>query len=138
MKNRKWLLIIVVIVMLINLSFFFLIRTSVIKEIVEKKAYEYIAENLQAEVNFGNFTFNDKQLRITDLQVSRQNEFNLQVSQIYIEYNLPQLVLSNFKNLKAIKQIKIYEPTLNYNVKSSKEKKEKSEILRLMKIIYYS
>ncbi|MFC1898465.1 hypothetical protein ACFLYJ_02715 [Candidatus Cloacimonadota bacterium] len=129
MKNRKWLLIIVAIVMIVNISFFFLIRLSVVDELVEKRVSKYIAENLNANVTFGNFTFNDKQLRITDLQISSSEVFTLNVQQIYIEYNLPQLVLSNFKSLRAIKHIKIFEPTLSYYLKPSQsEKKEKGKI----------
>lgn len=126
MKNRKWLLIIVSIVMIVNISFFFIIRLSIVNDLVEKKVSKYISENLQAEVQFGNFTFNDKQLRITDLQVSSLGIFSLAVKQIYIEYNLPQLLLSNFKHLQAIKHIKIFEPTINYIIKPSiqEEKKE--------------
>jgi hypothetical protein len=123
MKNRKWLLIIVSIVMLVNIAFFFLIRLSVVEDIVEDRVSKYISENLNAEVHFGNFTFNDKQLRIIDLRVSSQDMFRLEINQIYIEYNLAQLLLSNFKHLHAIKHIKIYDPTLHYYFKPSQKEK---------------
>ncbi|MDO9576384.1 MAG: hypothetical protein Q7J16_00690 [Candidatus Cloacimonadales bacterium] len=134
MKSRKWLLIIVSIVMIVNISFFFIIRLSIVNDLVEKKLSKYISENLQAEVRFGNFTFNDKQLRITDLQVSSQGSFSLAVKQIYIEYNLPQLLLSNFKYLQAIKHIKIFEPTIDYNINPGSGEKKEGEKARIPNI----
>ncbi len=82
---------------------------------------------MNAKVNIGHFSFNDKQLKVSQLSISSPGNFDLLIDQIYIEYNLPKLLFSNFKNLRAIKHIKIYEPVFQIKLTPSGEKKENTE-----------
>lgn len=123
MKRRKWLLIIVLIVFVINISFFVLVHSSFLDKNVQSIISAYLEQNMEATVNFGSFTFNDKQLKISELSLVKQNEYEVFIDQLYVEYNLAQLLLSRFKILRAIKQIKIFEPQLLLNLEPPETKK---------------
>ncbi|MCK5344965.1 MAG: hypothetical protein KAR20_16255, partial [Candidatus Heimdallarchaeota archaeon] len=127
MKNKKWLLVILLVVLVINMTFFVLVRLAGVDKIVQGKFSGFISETLDAKVEIGSFTFNDKQLKITDLSLENPGKFNLVVNQLYVQYNLPQLLLSNFKNLHSIKHISIYDPVLELNIETSEKKKESNE-----------
>lgn len=128
MRKKKWLLIIVAVVFVINIAFFVLVRLAKVDEIVQSRFSEYISQTMNANVNIGHFSFNDRQLQVSQLSISSPGNYNLMIDQIYIEYNLPKLLLSNFKNLRAIKHIKIYEPALHIKITPSAEKKENKKI----------
>lgn len=122
MQRKKWLLTIVLIVFVINISFFILIRSSFLNNTVQEKVSSYLKQNMNAEVSFGSFSFNDKQLKITDLSLNSENKFNVNIAQIYVEYNLPKLLFSRFQNLRAINSIKIFEPQLKINIEPTGKK----------------
>ena len=128
MRRKKWLLIIVAVVFVINIAFFVLVRLAKVDEIVQSRFSEYISQTMNAKVNISHFSFNDRQLQVSQLSISSPGNYNLMIDQIYIEYNLPKLLLSNFKNLRAIKHIKIYEPALQIKITPSAEKKENTKI----------
>jgi len=127
-RKKKWLLIIVAIIFVINIVFFILVRLAKVDEIVQSKFSEYISQTMNAKVNIGHFSFNDRQLKVSQLSISSSGNYNLMIDQIYVEYNLPKLLFSNFKNLRAIKHIKIYEPVFQIKITPSGEKKENKEI----------
>ncbi|MCF7792439.1 MAG: hypothetical protein K9N09_00410 [Candidatus Cloacimonetes bacterium] len=129
MRKKKWLLTIVLIVFMINITFFILVRSSYLNNTVQKKISAYLEENMKAKVNFGSFTFNDKQLKITDLELFSDDQFSLYIDQIYIEYNLPQLLISRFKSLHSIKSIKIFEPELELNLAPSNKESDTEFII---------
>ncbi len=115
MRKKKWLLIAVAILFFINLAFFILIRLAKVDILVKDKISNVLSSKLNAHVNIGDFTFNDKQLNISNFElIEKNNKYHLKVKHIYIEYNLPLLVFSNFTNLKSIKHIKIFEPEFEY------------------------
>lgn len=113
MKSRTWLFIIVLVVFVINVSFFVLVRMAKVDKIVQDRISAQLSEVLNAEIDMDEFSFNDKQANVSGLKISSAGSFDLEVDQIYVEYNLIQLLFSNFKNLKAIKHIKVYEPELS-------------------------
>ena len=128
MRKKKWLLIIVTVVFVINIAFFVLVRLAKVDEIVQNKFSEYISQTMNAKVNIGHFSFNDRQLKVSQLSISSPGNYDLMIDQKYVEYNLPKLLLSNFKNLRAIKHLKIYEPVFHIKITPSGEKKENKKI----------
>ncbi|HHE38180.1 MAG TPA: hypothetical protein ENL20_06375, partial [Candidatus Cloacimonetes bacterium] len=107
MKKKKWLLIIVAIIFVINIAFYVAIRMTKVDEIVRKKFSSYLAEELKADVSIDHLSFNDKQLNISDLTIiDSARTYQLSIKQVYVEYNLLKLLFSKFKNLQAIKSIK--------------------------------
>jgi hypothetical protein len=126
MKNKKWLLVIVTIVFIFNIGIWSLTKFAKIDKLVQKKACKFLEKKLNADVEIGFFTFNDKQAGISDFSITENNKlYNIHIKQVYIEYNLPKLIYSRFKNLKAIKKITIIEPVLELNIHASNSKKTK-------------
>ncbi|MDP8203134.1 MAG: hypothetical protein P9L95_01230 [Candidatus Tenebribacter mawsonii] len=129
MKKKTWLFIIVLIVFIINISFFILVRLAKVDKVVQTKISEQLSELLNAEIKIEEFTFNDKQAKIGGIEIDSADKFNLKVNQLYVEYNLPKLIFSKFKNLKAITHIKIYNPEFSLQIKPDGSKKENSEFI---------
>ena len=117
MKRKKWLIIIVGIIMLINITFYVGIRLTRVDEFARKRLADYLSKSLSAEVSIGSLTFNDKQLSLEKINIySPDGIYDLEIEHIYIEYHLLKLLFSNFKNLRAIKHIKIFDPKLRYKI----------------------
>ena len=129
MKKKTWLFIIVLIVFIINISFFVLVRLAKVDKIVQTKISNQLSDILNADIKMEEFTFNDKQANISGIEISKAGKFNLKISQLYIEYDLLKLIFSKFKNLKAITHIKIYDPEFSIQIKPDGNKKEKSEFI---------
>ncbi|NQV18178.1 MAG: hypothetical protein HQ534_06520 [Armatimonadetes bacterium] len=129
MRNKKWLLILVLILFIINITFYVLVRLAKIDKLVEAKFANYLSQKLNSEIIIGNFTFNDKQINISDFELNDfEGKVKLNVKQIYIEYNLLKLIFTKIKRLQAIKFIKIYEPEVELNI-SSFPKRDKKFII---------
>ena len=129
MKKKTWLFIIVLIVFIINISFFILVRLAKVDKIVQSRISDQLSELLNAEIKIEEFTFNDKQANISGIEINSDDKFNLKVNQLYVEYNLQKLIFSKFKNLKAITHIKIYDPEFSLIIKPDGTKKEDSEFI---------
>ncbi|MBT5419869.1 MAG: hypothetical protein HOK80_03180, partial [Candidatus Cloacimonetes bacterium] len=129
MKKKTWLFIIVLIVFIINISFFILVRLAKVDKIVQTRISDQLSELLNAEIKIEEFTFNDKQANISGIEINSDDKFNLKVNQLYVEYNLQKLIFSKFKNLKAITHIKIYDPEFSLIIKPDGTKKEDSEFI---------
>ena len=100
-----------------------LVRLAKIDKLVEAKFANYLSQKLNSEIIIGNFTFNDKQINISDFELNDfEGKIKLNVKQIYIEYNLLKLIFTKIKRLQAIKFIKIYEPELELNISSFQKK----------------
>ena len=129
MKKKTWLLIIVLIVFIINITFFVLVRLAKVDKIVQTRITDQLSEMLNAEITMEEFTFNDKQANISGIEINSQDKFNLKVNQLYVEYNLQKLIFSKFKNLKALTHIKIYDPEFTLEIVPNGEEKEKSRFI---------
>ena len=129
MKKKTWLLIIVLIVFIINITFFVLVRLAKVDKIVQTRISDQLSEILNAEITMEEFTFNDKQANISGIEINSPNKFNLKVNQLYVEYNLQKLIFSKFKNLKALTHIKIYDPEFTLKIVPNGNEKEKNEFV---------
>ncbi len=129
MKKKTWLFIIVLIVFIINITFFVLVRLAKVDKIVQTRITDQLSEMLNAEITMEEFTFNDKQANISGIEINSENKFNLKVNQLYVEYNLQKLIFSKFKNLKALTHIKIYDPEFTLKIIPSKNEKERSQFI---------
>lgn len=129
MKKKTWLFIIVLIVFIINITFFVLVRLAKVDKIVQTRITDQLSERLNAEIEMEGFTFNDKQLNISGIEINSSDKFELKINQLYVEYDLIKLIFSKFKNLKAISHIKIYDPEFSLIIKPDGTKKEKSEFI---------
>jgi len=124
MKNKKWLLIIVGFIFLVNLAYFLLTRSGKVDLWVQDKVIKQLESQLDADVSVEYFTFNDRQLNVSGINiVDRNGEYQLNLKQVFVEFNLLELILSNFKNLRSINTVKLYEPEVTYNYKYKKKTK---------------
>jgi hypothetical protein len=127
LKNKKWLIILVAIIFLINIAFYVTIRLAKVDELVRDKLSDFLEENLNSDVKIGFFTFNDKQINVSNLEITDNNEqFKLVVKQIYIDYDIFGLLSKKKKD--AIKVIKIYDPRFEYSYREKIEKGDPFEI----------
>lgn len=138
MRKKKWLFIIVGILLIINLLFLILIRYAKVDKTVQRKLEDYLTRKLQAKVSIENFSFNDKQININGFSIrDPENTYHLEVKQIYIEYNLGRLLFSSFSGLKSIKNIKIYQPylflSLDHIASQSDQKRKLPDFSRLFR-----
>ncbi len=125
MKSKKWLITILLIVFIINLIFYLVIHFTKIDELVKQTAIDEIEKMLQADAEINDLTLNDRHIKISGIKIKNQT-LDLAIDQIYIEYNLIQLLFSRFQNFRAIKKIKIHDPLIDLIIQSSKNpKKEK-------------
>ena len=122
MKKKKWLIVIVTILFVINIGFYVTVRLAKVDEIVKKKLSQYLSETLSSQVEIGEFSFNDRQINVSRLKIINPN-FKIEVPQIYIEYRLLPLLFSNFKNLRSIRKIQIFDPEISYIFQDPKKKK---------------
>ncbi len=129
MKKKTWLLIIVIIVFIINITFFVLVRLAKVDKMVQTRISDQLSEALNAEIKLEEFTFNDKQANISGIEINSPGKFNLKVSQLYVEYDLLKLIFSKFKNLKAITHIKIYDPVFTIKIVTEGNEREKREFV---------
>ena len=129
MKNKKWLLIIVIVIFFINISYIILTRITKVDQLIKSRICATLSQKFNADVNIGFFTFNDKQANVSDFSIkSNENIYDIEIKQIYIEFNLAKLIFSKFKNLRAIEQITILKPSVKINIPTpQKAKKEKSK-----------
>jgi len=125
MKKKTWLFIIVLIVFIINISFFVLVRMARVDRIVQTRVTDQLSEMLNAEIKIEEFTFNDKQANVSGIEIISPDKFELKVNQLYVEYDLIKLIFSKFKNLKAITHVKIYDPEFTFKISLMGKKKRR-------------
>ena len=138
MKHKKWLLIVLLVILLLNLIFYLIFKFGKIDQLIKTKLHNYAAEQLNSELTFENLALNEKQLNVSRLKLKhKENQYSVTIEQIYIQYNLPKLILSGFKNLKAIKLIKIFQPEIHIKIDQAKQKKNKSAKFKIPDITSY-
>ncbi|MDD3050643.1 MAG: hypothetical protein PHR06_05800, partial [Candidatus Cloacimonetes bacterium] len=113
MKKKKWLLYIFIFLVIINAGFYFLVRVAKLDKYVEKRVSALISRELSADVSFGSFSFNERQINITDLQINSFDDFfEVKVKQIYINYDLLKIIFLQLKAQQSIEKISLYEPEI--------------------------
>lgn len=115
-SKKKWLLIFVLILLLINIFFYVAMRLTQVDAFVYDKLTEYLAETLDAEVIMESFSFNDRQVNISGLYIKHNdNNYTITVDNIFIEYDFFELILQRLHSFKAIKKITIESPNITYH-----------------------
>jgi len=128
MKRRKWLIYIFLFLLILNLAFYFLVRVANIDNYVRNRISDYLSILLKAQVDIEILTFNDKQINISGLKVrSDKNDFDLNLGQVYIDYDLLKLIFKRFGQDRPIKSIIIQDSEFIINLPFSDEKDEDTE-----------
>jgi len=140
MRKRKWLIIVVAILLLINLLFFLLSRFIDIKVYLADVLTEKLGSKLNADIDFKRFNFTTKFIQFTDIEVHNiRNEYNFTSKQLYFEYSFWELILNHFNIIKAIRKIRCFSPIFSYNIQPKKMKKniDDYKIENLLKQLNY-
>lgn len=122
MRKRKWLIIIVAILLLVNLAYFILTRIVDLDAYIGRMVSQRVGEQINADIQFSDLTITSKSLQITGLGIDDRNgTYSFDASQIYLQYDFWKLIWSRFNILKAIETINLFSPTFSYEVQASVE-----------------
>jgi len=130
MKHSKWLLILILSLIIINLVFYVTWYAFNIQGKIKTGIEEYISRTLNCTLKLNQLSINENQVTINSIYFQTDDKkIQLIAKQIQIKYNLLRIILSGFKINKAIKQIDIHQPDVyvDYFYTPPKEKK-KTEI----------
>jgi len=131
MKHSKWLLILILILLIINATFFILWYALKGQDRVKSALENYLSNALSGKVGIGKLSANERQITANGLIFSDNNAtISIEIKQVQIRYNLLRLITSGFKFNKVIKQITMYEPNLSvrYDLKPSEKAKKSTKI----------
>ncbi len=111
MKAKKWLLIIVAILLLINGAYYFIFNIIGFNNFVKDRIEVSLASRTKSQVKIEKLDFNDNRLTIFGLS-SYRDDYSLDVESITVDYNLLFLPFFKFLPRKAISKVLVYKPKL--------------------------
>ncbi len=132
MKHNRWLVILVIGLLVVNIGFFVLIRYNKIDIYLKNKIVFILEKNLSANIDIEHFSLNDKQIFANNIIITdTKSQYSLNIKQIHIDYNLFKFLFMRKNRLygipeKTISNIRIYNPQLilNFDYKKSDKKLE--------------
>ena len=125
MKNKRWLLILIGALFIINISFFVFIRLVRYEDWIISRLNSLIAEHLELQSAIGSITVTDKQLHLADVKVvDPDGIYEINVTNIYVNYNLFKVIFSNLRIFKAVESISIIEPVIKLQIPSANNDNE--------------
>ncbi|MCF7912257.1 MAG: hypothetical protein K9M99_07000 [Candidatus Cloacimonetes bacterium] len=138
-NKRRWLLIIIGLVVLINLVYFVFMRLNMKDRLVQKYVVSFLENASGGDVSIGDVTFSEKYLLIEGFRINlpeRQLEFKAE--SIHIEYDLMQLLWRRVKNQPFAESIYVNKPYIKLfidprKMHSSKEISNKPPLPMLRK-----
>ena len=114
MKNKRWLFILLGILFLINISFFVITRYARYDRWLIDYLTAFVEEQFDASTTVRNLRITDTQLHLSDVVLADNNGvYRIEVSHIYVNYNLLKVIFSNIKLSKAVESISIIEPKIS-------------------------
>ena len=117
MRKRKWLLIVVLILVLINIIFWSISYFFDINAYVKRILTERIGKNLQAEITFSKLDITSKILQISDLEIIQNDgTFTFRAKQLYIQFSFWKFMYNRLNFTKSLKEIRCFSPELVYNL----------------------
>lgn len=127
MKYNRRFIYFVIILLVINLGVFFSFKYLKADEFFKKRITKILENSLDVDVKFKSFSINDKQIFITNLNLTDRNgEFKVFIKNLYVDYNLLYVMLSQFSNVRIVNDIRIYDPDIRYTLNLDKKGKKKS------------
>ncbi|MBW6515388.1 MAG: hypothetical protein K0B81_02070 [Candidatus Cloacimonetes bacterium] len=120
MKNKRWLFILLGILFLINISFLVIVRFVRYEAWIINKLTSMVEKELGATSSIGTLSLTDRQLHLSNISIEDPNEvFRVEVANIYVNYNLLKVLVSNIKISKAVESISIIEPVISVRIPTS-------------------
>lgn len=136
MKHNRWLIYLVGILLVINLSVYFIFKYLKAENYFKNKIATILEGAFNAKVQLQEFNITEKQIFISNIKItSKRDDFSINAEQIYIDYNILSILLSQVFQAKMLEEIRIYNPVINYTYKYKKKNKlSKSNISNLDKL----
>ena len=115
--KRRWLLIIIWIVVLANLLYFAFMRMNLKNRLVQKYGVSYLENITGGHVSIDDVTFNEKFVMIEGFKLYLPSySLEFRAESIHIEYNLNQILWRRVKNQPFLENIFVNKPFLRYNL----------------------
>ena len=122
MRKRKWLLIVVVIIIMINLLFWGMTYLFDVNSYIKDRLTKTIGRDLNATISFSALNLTSKILQISDLEIiHNEGDFILRAKQLYLHFSFWELLLHKFQFAQALKEIRCFSPEIIYNASYDKE-----------------
>jgi|GEM_PF-1198669 len=117
MRKRKWLLIVIIVLIFINIIFWSISYFFDINAYIEKIVTEKVGRNLNANITFSQLNITSKILQISDLVITEKDgAYSFRAKQLYFQFSFWKLVFNNFNPVKALKEIRCFSPELVYRI----------------------
>jgi len=114
LKNKRWLFILLGILFLINISFFVITRYARYDLWLIDFMTGFVDEKFDAVATVGDLTVTDTQLQLSDIVIDdNKGLYRIEISHIYVNYNLLKVIFSNIKLSKAVESISVIEPRVS-------------------------
>jgi len=130
MKHSKWLLKLILVILVINLTFFLAWYVFNIKECIKSKIEVTLSKELHGSFKIKDLSINERLVIASDVVFDSDDSLlSFNIEQIQVRYNLLKFLLSGFKLKKTNAYIAVFKPivSLSYNYKDI-EKKESQKI----------
>jgi len=111
MKAKKWLFIIIAILLIINGAYYFVFNVVGLNNFVRDRLRASLASRTKSRVTIQKVDFNDKRLTIFGLN-SYTDDYTLEIESVTIDYNLLLLAFVRVLPRKALNKVLIYKPRL--------------------------
>lgn len=126
MKHSRWLLVLILILLCINVIFFTLWYALDVQSKVKVKVEELLSQSLGGKLKIQKLSINDRHITANQTSFIADNgKLSLSIPQIQIRYNLLRILISGFRVSKAVQSITITDPnaTLTYDYAPQPDKK---------------
>ncbi|MCD4827826.1 MAG: hypothetical protein K8R90_00140 [Candidatus Cloacimonetes bacterium] len=118
MKRRKWLFVVVAVLIAVGAAFTLAVRSGWADEFIRERIERQLAEAIQAEVHLGQLSANDRSAYIFDTSIQLKDDLGaLYVRRLYVRYNLWRYLFSGFQFDGVIEHVSIEEPELHLRLK---------------------
>ena len=122
MRKRKWLLIVVLIIIMINLFFWGMTYLFDVNSYIKNRLTKTIGRELNATISFSALNVTSKILQISDIEIThKEGDYTFKAKQLYIHYSFWQLILHKFQFTQALKEIRCFSPEIIYNALYNEE-----------------
>lgn len=136
MKHNRWLIYLVGFLLVINLSVYFAFKYLRAENYFKNRISSILEGAFNAKVQLEEFNITEKQIFISNIKlISKNNDYSIKAEQIYIDYNILSILLSQFFKAKMLEEIRIYNPEIYYHYSyDKKSKKHKTKTLVVEKL----
>ncbi len=123
-NKRRWLLIIIWLVVILNLFYFTFMRFKYKDRLIQKYVINYLEKITQGEVSIRDLTFSDRFVMIEGIRVYLPAiNMEFRAESIHVEYNLMRLIWNRIKDQPYTENIYVNKPFIRVNLEPLNWKK---------------